>query len=803
MKQPRLTGLLLILFSLSQYAYGQYTVKGIITDAKRGEPLAFVNIIFNHNPHWGTTTDIDGKFSFTAKEKITALTCSYIGYKTLDLTLEAVQAYEKLHLQLTPSEVLLEEITINAGENPAHRIIRKTIENKELNDPENISSFRCSSYNKTVYDFRSNDTVTKNGQLEIDSVLKGGHLMVLESVTERRYIRPGKSEEIVTGTKISGFKHPTFATLATDVQPFSFYKDVIPILDINYLNPISRGSIHKYYFNLSDTLYQDGDTVFVISYKPLAGKNYEGLTGLLYINTRGFAVQNVIAEPYEKGFIDIKIQQQYAFIDGKHWFPIQLNFELKIKSYPSPETGLSMNGKSYIDHIELNAPLKRKDFSQVSLHMDDAAGERDSSFWTAHRPEALNKKENLTYRVIDSLGKEIKSDEKLKILEKLAQNKIPVKFLDIDLSQTLVVNKFENYRLGLGVYTNEKVFKRLVAGGFFGYGIKDKQWKYGGDIAWAVQKSHEFEIKALYHNTLQETGRPSPRFFDQNYFGLRNLIASQMDMIQRKSISAAVRIFRDVKLGLSLNHTVVLPQYVYAYQLAPDRAVVEYTTGDMKLDIRYAYHEKIIETFNRRVSEGTRYPVFCLAYTKGIKGFYNSQFDYNKVEVRIEQSFYTRSLGQTSYRLEGGYVDRPLPYGLLFTGEGGFDKNKSFIFKNYFQTMRPYEFLSDQYVNLFFSHNFGSLLFKTKKFKPGLTVQQNMGWGMLSSKEKHQFLAFDTKEKGYYESGLVIDNLVRLNYLNVAYIGVGCGVYYRYGPYALDNEKDNLTYKLSITFTTK
>src|SRR5690606_1962654 len=160
------------------------------------------------------------------------------------------------------------------------------------------------------------------------ALLKDSPLFIMESVSERKFIAPDISEEIVIGTKVSGFQNPSFASLATDLQPFSFYKDNIKLFDIQYLNPISKGSLKKYRFKIEDTLFQNKDTVYIISFQPQKNKNFEGLKGSLYISTNKYAVQNVIATPFEKGKIDIKIQQQYTFVDNKYWFPEQLNYAL-------------------------------------------------------------------------------------------------------------------------------------------------------------------------------------------------------------------------------------------------------------------------------------------------------------------------------------------------------------------------------------------------------------------------------------------------------------------------------------------
>jgi hypothetical protein len=50
-------------------------------------------------------------------------------------------------------------------------------------------------------------------------------------------------------------------------------------------------------------------------------------------------------------------------------------------------------------------------------------------------------------------------------------------------------------------------------------------------------------------------------------------------------------------------------------------------------------------------------------------------------------------------------------------------------------------------------------------------------------------------ELGYYESGLLINNL-----LNLQVYSLGIGALYRYGPYTFKNGWDNLGAKLVIKF---
>ncbi len=799
---------LLILFSLvGHFALAQYSLKGTVIDHNSKAPLAFVNIIFNDDTQSGVVTDIDGRFVFSSVSPLSTLTCSYVGYEKTTVTLDAQKQQQELTITLKTSALQLNEVVIRVGENPANRIIRKVIENKSINNPEKIASFQYNSYNKVVYDLMLNDSTDSDSlMMKTAQLFQGGHMLIMESVTERKFIQPDLDNETIIATKVSGFKNPTFAPLATDIQPFSFYKEIITIFDVNYLNPISNGSLKKYNFRLEDTLYQQRDTVFILSFRPKKDKNFEGLTGLLYINTHQYAIQNVIAEPYEKGTVDIKIQQEYQLIEEQQWFPEQLNFELivgKTDTANSNFISVGANGRSYINNIELLPALRRKDFSSVTLEIQDSAAKKDSLFWQDSRTENLNRREITTYQVLDSLGQELKFDRKLALIEKISQGRIPVRFLDIDLRNSLVYNPFEGFRPGIGIFTNDKMLKSLSIGGFFGYGLKDRLWKYGGEFIFTVDKGQELELRGKHQYSLVEAGRSQLNFFNNNIYDSRNLVAGRMDRIRQNSLTLNFRALKYAQLGFTLNHTKTTPLYDYEFQTEASENIKNYTNSDLNIRLRFAFREKQINSFGQRMSMGTKYPVIYINFSRGIEGLYGSQFDYNKIEARIEQSFLSKNLGETKITLDGGYIDKPLPYGLLFSGEGSFVQGVPVIIEQYFQTAGPFEFLSDRYVNLFFSHNFGSLLFQTDKFKPHISLHQNMGWGTLENPADHQFLDFKTKEKGFFESGLQLDNIFKLNYLNVAYIGLGGGVFYRYGSNAHESVKDNLVFKLSLIATTK
>jgi hypothetical protein len=793
---------------ISTAAYAQYKVEGKVIDSKK-LPLAFVNIGVAGSAQ-SSSSDIDGKFKVTSAHPITELFFTYVGYEPLTYV---ISGEKEIVITMQKKSYVLNEVEVLPGENPAHRIIRKASLNRDKNNPDKIQSYVCNTYSKTYWDlvYNKEEVQNKNDSSKVDSLKsklrlfsENSHLLLMESVTERKFLFPENLKETVKATKVSGFKEPSFSSSATDLQPFSFYDNYFKILGKDYLNPITRGSTEKYFFNLEDTLFQDKDTVYIISFRPFKGKNFDGLEGVLYINTNGYAIQNVIAAPFDKGLVEIKIQQQYTFVDGRQWFPEQLNYELHYKKYPTKYVGMKLTGKSYITNVKLNVPLKKKEFDEKTIEMEDGATSKDQSYWEEQRKDSLNAMERKTYQVIDSLGKKQHFDRTLKIIEALFTLQIPISVISIDLNKIIGFNEYEVIRGGIGLHTNDKLSKWFNVGGYAAYGYKDSITKYGADLKVYFKKSNkEYFIKASYSKDLAEPAKT--QYFYTKYNFNRNSMTSRMDYLEQKEVSVNFRTLNYLTLNVAFNQSFRIPKYDYLF--LPDKndatlTSIGFKSNEVRIKGRYAYKEKLVQSFGQLISDGTRYPVVYFAGTKGLKG--NSEFsnyDYTKVSVGIEKSFLIKNAGRTKLLLEGGYLQGNVPYSFLFNGNGSYTTGNLIYVENSFQTMGLYEFVSDKYVNLFFSHNFGSLLFKRPKFQPQFIIFTNVGYGMLAHPEQHMNIGPKTMEKGFYESGILVNNIIRANYYNIAYIGFGGGVFMRYGPYSYYRTEENLAYKISFTIT--
>ena len=784
--------LFLLTFLLINFeAFTQTNIKFILIDDTTEQVIPFANVLFSELENKGTSTDIDGVFYVSNTVK--TITISYVGYETKEIKLDDINS-QIIRLKSKFSE--LDEVIID-GENPAHRIIRNVVANKAINNPENLESYTYKSYDKIVVDV--DDSKPMNDSLkETQTFLKDSYFFITETIAKHKYLKPRFSEDSIIAIRTSGLKDPNFAVLANAFQPFSFYNEHIELFETPYLNPISKGSTKKYKFRLKEEYLKGKDTVFVISFEPKTNRNFEGLKGLLYINSNRYAVESVDASTFNSGKIDFTIQQKYKFINNQYWFPEQLNFVIILgQGFGS----FKYVGKSYLSEITPNATLEKKDFPFVSLTLPKNVGGRDSKYWDDYRKDALDKRELRTYALIDSIGDKIKLDKYLSIPQKLFEGKYPLKYVDIDLLNIIRFNKYEGTRLGAGFYTNDDILKNVSLGAFAGYGFKDDTWKYGGELEIDVPGKKDISFNLKYENSIREVGTYSGNKVN-NPFVSRNIIASQMDAIESYSIRTDMKLLRNINWFLGFNTAKINPLYNYQF-IQNNNSVTGYNNSEVTIGVGYHVNEKLINSFGTTTRLANDAPVLKLIYSRGLEGAFESNFSYNKLCFTLDHSFMTKGIGRTTYRLDLGYIDTALPYGLLFTGEGTLDRQIPFVVKNYFQTVTPYEFLSDRYAHLFITHNFGRLFNNKGYFQPDILLYNNVGIGDLDHNEYHQNIEFKTKNHLFLETGLELHNLIKVPFQNLGYLGMGFGAFYRYGYHNLEKSSDNFALKYSVGFTFK
>ena len=801
--------LLLAFFIFSAKALvAQYSLSGKITDERNRQPLAFVNVAINEGQQ-GVISDIDGRYDITSDEPIRKVKFSSIGYEPKEITIESGQ--KKYNVALTPKTFELGEVTVEAGENPAHRIIDSLMAHRKANNPNSLETYRYQIYDKMVFTIDSSsfgealasDTIKNKTNLQrFDSILKKSDLMVMETASEVLFKSPDRKLQHVLGTKISGMKEPTFIYLVNSMQSVSFYDETVSITGTDYVNPISRGSKNHYFFTLEEVNpIGHGDSLYVISFHPKRGSSFNGLRGTMTVNSDGWALQSVKAEPDERGdmFTTI-IQQLYQKVEGQ-WFPKQLNTNLKFPSMLVSMDGANFPmvaiGKSYLDSIEINPDLGKIRFSDIEVLVDPNAAYRDESFWNDHRIDSLTERVKATYILVDSLTKGSNLfDRMLGITTRLLEDSsIPVGFIDLDLNEIIKVSARRGWYFGLGLSTNDRLSRYLRIHGFAGYWTRMKGFDYGGGIKVLIDRQRQMELGIQYTHKSEAIGEFGGFSEGGSLLSENEYKYSFYENINVRRTSAEVNF--STRFAKHFKGYLNLSMVDKDYLIAPFDSLptIRYANAEVKL--RFAYKEKFISKPSGIQSLGTTYPIVWLSYKHSIPNILGSQYEFGRVKFEISKNFYTRYMGVSKVLLQAGYATSGCPMMETFDILGSYEPFGLYS-PGSFSTMREDEFFCDRFVALYLSHNFNGMLWKTnsKWFKPELVLVTNIGWGDMKRVECFADADFKTMEKGYFESGIVVKGL-----LNAMWAKVGAGVFYRYGPYSLENVWDNFAWKWSASFS--
>lgn len=794
----------LLLLFLCFFAIDSFSQKTVfIKDDFTKDPIPFAKV----RPDVGepSLADIDGKILLKGNE--TRLDIRVYGYTD---TLVNVGDIVNGEIYLVGMLRSLNEVSVVPGINPAHRIIDHAIENRKKNNPVDNDAFRYESYSKFIFDVNEDaiasisDSTSDTTLLRLKKFFTEQYLFMIESASIRTFMPPSRDKEEITAYKVSGFTDPMFSTFANEMQSFSFYENQFQLLGKTYINPIAFGGTKRYLFILEDTTIVGQDSTFTIFYRPRKGRNFEGMTGRLYINTNGWAIEKVTASPYEDTTgMKVQIVQEYALVDNKKWFPSKLSTEINFGNIlldRLKDGNIIGKGSTYIKNVQLNpTDLRKRDFDNVTVVTNEDAGFVKDKDWDTMRVYAMNAKEKRTYEMIDSLSHAEKLEEKALLLTTLLEGKIPLGRFNFDLTRLIDFNVYEGYRFGAGLETSKKLMRWGTIGGYYGWATRDKQSKYGGFATIYLNKKNGVKMNLRYQQDLLERGGTE---FQKDAFSLsstslyRHLFIQNMEQQRLAEIAFSGNIRSNMKITVLGNFQRIQTMSNYAYY--PTIGALPETNFDIAetaIEFTWNIRERVMMVGDNRISKGTKFPKLRVKIAKGWKGIATSSLDYLRLNAEIQQDILLRGAGKINWTLAGSTTEGDVPLFLNQVGNGT-GRNWNLSVANTFQTMAPSDFYSTSQIALYTQWMLNAFKTKKKWNEPQIGFHHAVGFGTMNTSSFLQHSQqFRTMEKGYFEGGLIINNV-----LVAGVSGIGIGLFYRYGPYAEVNELKNFVPKITATF---
>ncbi|MCC5920364.1 MAG: DUF5686 and carboxypeptidase regulatory-like domain-containing protein [Cyclobacteriaceae bacterium] len=788
-----------------------------LVDATTSQPIAFAHISFP-NQKVLLTTGMNGEFKisdlFNPSDKIKI---TYVGYESLEMTLAELN--EKMIppnlVALQPAFKQLDEVTV-ASDDGAIEIIKEAYARRKENNPKFWDGYYYESYNKLYFTFVTEDDLIfnrerfapsshekeKTDRPEPDSSMLAyvneRHIFLNESVSKKYFKRLNKEKEIVEASRSSGLQESSLAALATSFQPFSFYDNTIELLDKQFLNPISKGSERYYRFKIENAELSGQDTVFSIRFYPIPSKVFDGMRGVLHIHSSNYAISEVIAEPaMAEEKILYRIQQNYQQIEDGKWFPQHLR--VMIGSSPGTSGAMQLYGQG--DFQIYNASTDPALWNSVryfdqSMQVEALNRQSAETMLATRRLDTLSSKELSTYERMDSLGNSPGMGRMIKVIQSLSSGRVGLgKWIDLDLSALVRFNAFENIRPGLGLKTSRNFSRVIQLSGYTGYGFGDRAWKFAGSAKYTFYPDANGYLSLNYLNDLQEPGA-TPFLGDANMLksdAFRKFFVGRFDGIQ--AVSASLH----MNSGANLGHEVYAGQEqlrpLYDYNFEDNIQLFDYQR--LSYTFRYVRGERFINVAGQRIlqQQGNQYLVFKAE--KIFPEWDAISSDFWRLSAKMGGNIRLGRLGTSSINFYGGYTDADIPYPFLFNARGAGSGN-FFFTESFFQAMGLFEFTANIFASAFLTHNLGYIGFERSYSRPEAHIIHGTGFGWLKEQQQDGGINIQDYREGYHESGLLIKNLLRADYLGTAYYNINIGAVRRWGAYTRENTIDNYQLLVSL-----
>lgn len=735
------------MFAATPYlsAAQNFEIEGEVRDSLSHQPIEYASI-YLHGTSAGANTDANGHFAISSPKLGDSLFISSVGYAAMHIVLNKNNIHS-LHIELAPRISELSAVSIVADKDPGAKFMKKVIEHKRLNDPAYAPSYTYRSYLREELDINNiNYSVGKKSKLlqdwldklkKIDSGTSGAQLPVyfIEVLSEKEHSPKGNEailpKEHVLARKTLGLStDKAFRQLDRFSLNVSIYDNWIPIFYKTFVSPVSDNALGYYKYYIKDSSLQNGHKVYNLQFVPLKHEN--AFRGYLQIEDSTYAVtgfQMSLSKDANLNFIDaLSVSGSFQPSPQKTlppFLPAGTTSSVRFQSGPSliglpiPDKSASINATLTTKYVFSNkVDTAGLPASVISSNMEsgNTFGHNNESYLISHRLDTLSTHEKDIYNVIDTLN----TDKRFQLATKFAAL-VGTGFWDFGdkwrigpYSSLVSLNRIEGVRTRCGFWSLPGMYQRWNFNGYLAYGTKDQRFKGGIGIKYlhsmkrwsktSISVRSDYDLIINYDDELDNDNIISSV--------LNKNIPIYRSYINEYKLQHEEELLPNLTMQLSLAYKEFNPAFGFEYLnvdddvktvpgLAHKLPVTEFNTT-----IRYAPGQKYIVLNYDRISLYNTHPIFTLSYTYGFE-LINSEFIYHKIDASIAQNLKLPPKATFYYRLAGGRTFGTLPYLLLDVPNG----NQYYVASKYsFNTMAPYEFISDKYISLNTRLSLGGML---------------------------------------------------------------------------------------------
>lgn len=681
-------------------------------------------------------------------------------------------------------------------------IIQIVINQIPSNSPTRaIDSFAFKEYTKGIV-----KTETKNTLEHIPS----GNDYFFEEAAIVQFDHKHKLQKTVLGSNFPGFESPYYPLFVTKFYPLSIYEQEFEIFNQPFYNPLSKIGLKNYNFELLETNTQSKNPYYIIQFSPSNASANCQLSGVFYVDTSSFAIQKA-SYNYSKNK-EVQLNYNYQYIEEKSlWFPQKFTAEItllnNLETFFLFRKALS-SGKLKFENNKTNSFYIESHFSDFKFSVDKPHdlrhinviatlenNEAEDTFWKQFRENSLNNLEQQTSKNATQIVKEKEIEKRIERIEDFQMGFIELGFFDLDIKYLVKFNNFEGFRSGLGGVTNERLLNNLNVSGYLVRGFKDDAFKYQIASNINLSKENKTSMQIAYTSDVSELGT-NEFLTDRRIFSLfepRLLNIIQFYEHQTWNLDFRHQINPSLNGEIQFSKSDIDQTMSYEF-LNNETSFSNYTLTQSKVSFSWSPFGEYMKTPNEVIEYEMGYPRFSTQVTQSYKDLLNGDFNFTKVDARVDYKVNHINQSSTEIILEGnlGFGDIPLTH--MYHAFPN-SPNKETILNRFsvagiksFETMYFGEFFSEKLATIHVKHQLNSFLI-APWLKPELVLITRHAIGTASGIDKHQNIDFKTLDKGYSESGFEINKLL---------FGFGLSFAYRYGGYHLPQFEDNISFKFTF-----
>ncbi len=784
---------LFILFAFSFYGYGQYTIRGKIFASGNKEALPFVPVIIKGTTI-GAQSDFDGNYVIKTNGLGDSIIASYVGYKRTARAINKNLEAQEINIAMDDiGGLVLEEVVIKAGENPAHRIVRNCIKNKVVNNRNNLSSYEYETYNKLEFDLNRIPKEMRDKKIlkpiafifnNVDSLNSGEKpslpFFIVENLSQFYYKKnPTRKKEIVVASKITGTQNSSVSQVLGDMyQNINVFDNNILVFNKQMPSPISDNGLFYYKYYLEDSAFEGNKYIYHIRFKPKRSQELS-FTGNMWIADTTWGIKRIemgLPKDANINFINsANVIQEFLFNDSV-WF---LTKDRLTIDFAPTKKAIGFYGRKTTSYkkITLNKPKPDKfyEFSDKII-VEDSASSRSDEFWTQNRHDSLTVRERKIFKMMDTI------------------QSLPIYTTWVDIFYLLIVgykkynnfeigpysnmvsyNRVEGLRLRFGGRTSEVFSKWYELNGYVAYGLLDEKWKYSiGFRSFLTKTPHRQLIGMNYRSDYEILGQSTNGFSQDNVLAsfFRASPLTNLTRVDKTEAYYEREWFPGLITKAFLTGRSFTPvgtnKYSYYKKDGSISDKENITNTEARINIRFAWKEKYVGEGFSRAYIGSKYPVLQVNYAKSLQNAFKGEYDYHKLVINVSDRIrITPILGYTDYIVEGGKIWGAVPYPLMELHGG----NQTYIYDYMaFNMMKYYEFASDQFVSAAVFHHFEGLflnkipLLRKLKWREVATVKAV--WGTVNEQNRKTLLfpsTLSALNKGpYAEASIGIENIFKV-----------------------------------------